>query len=59
VVKTLQKSTKYKSDTEKTVLDQGTNKKEIIVAANQQHKYLKLFKDKNVAVVANNTSVIF
>jgi len=55
---TLQKGKNTSSDTE-TVLEQGTTKKEIIVAANQTDKYLKLFKDKNVAVVANNTSVIF
>ncbi|MDP5229180.1 MAG: DUF1343 domain-containing protein, partial [Cellulophaga sp.] len=41
------------------VATQEIAKKEIIVAANQTEKYLPLFKDKKVAIVANNTSVIF
>jgi uncharacterized protein YbbC (DUF1343 family) len=34
-------------------------KPDIIVGANQLDKYIDLLKDKNVAIVANNTSVIF
>lgn len=34
-------------------------KKEIVVAANRTDAYLHLFKNKNVALVANQTSVIF
>lgn len=34
-------------------------KKQIVVAANQTEKYLKLLKGKNIALAANNTSVIF
>ena len=34
-------------------------KKELVVGANQTEKYIDLLKGKNVAVVANNTSVIF
>jgi len=33
--------------------------KDIVVAANQTEKYIDLLKDKNIAIVANNTSVIF
>tara|TARA_R110002012_G_scaffold263456_1_gene446294 strand:- start:136225 stop:137490 length:1266 start_codon:yes stop_codon:yes gene_type:complete len=55
---TLQKGKNLSSDS-KTGLEQRTTTKEIIVAANQTDKYLALFKDKKVAVVANNTSVIF
>ncbi|MFT5077321.1 MAG: hypothetical protein ACJAX7_002334 [Saprospiraceae bacterium] len=33
--------------------------KDIIVGANQTEKYLGLLKNKNIAIVANNTSVIF
>lgn len=39
----------------KSVEDQ----KEIIVGANHTEKYLELLKSKNIAVVANNTSVLF
>ena len=35
------------------------DRENIVVGANQTHKYLKLLKDKNVAIVCNNTSVIF
>ncbi|WP_052188213.1 exo-beta-N-acetylmuramidase NamZ domain-containing protein [Cellulophaga sp. Hel_I_12] len=55
---TLQKG-KNSSSYSETVIEQGITKKEIIVAANQTAKYLGLFKGKNVAIVANNTSVIF
>ncbi len=34
-------------------------KKEVVVGANQIDKYINFLKNKNVAVVANNTSVIF
>nr|WHW29837.1 DUF1343 domain-containing protein [uncultured bacterium] len=34
-------------------------KSEIVVGANQTEKYLELIKGKNIAIVANNTSVIF
>jgi len=34
-------------------------KKDIVVGANQTEAYLKFLKGKNIAVVANNTSVIF
>ncbi|MBL4905802.1 MAG: DUF1343 domain-containing protein [Flavobacteriaceae bacterium] len=34
-------------------------KEDIVVGANQMEKYLDLLKGKNIAVVANNTSVIF
>ena len=37
----------------------NTDKGNIVVGANQTDKYLKLLKDKNVAIVCNNTSVIF
>ena len=35
------------------------NEKSIVVGANQTEKYLDLLKGKRVAIVANNTSVIF
>ena len=41
-----------------TVLEQPV-KKEIIIAANNTEKYIPLLKNKNVAIVANQTSVIF
>ncbi len=34
-------------------------KPQIIVGANQTHKYLSILKNKNIAIVANHTSVIF
>lgn len=40
--------------------EQSSNEKEnIIVGANQTEAYLNLLKGKNIALVANNTSVIF
>ena len=42
--------------------DQNPSIKEIegiVVGANQTDKYLELLKGKNIAVVANNTSIIF
>ena len=33
--------------------------KDIVVGANQTEKYIALLKDKNIALVANHTSVIF
>ena len=47
-----------KNSDKKQPLESG-NKENIIVAANQTGDYLDLLKGKNVAVVANNTSVIF
>lgn len=35
------------------------DKKNIVVGANQTERYLKLLNEKNVAVVGNNTTVIF
>ena len=34
-------------------------KKDIVVGANQTEKYIDLLKDRNIALVANHTSVIF
>lgn len=40
-------------------LDSQNEKKEVVVGANQTAQYLHLIKGKNIAIVANNTSVIF
>lgn len=40
-------------------LDTPIEKKEVVVGANQTEQYLNLLQGKNIAIVANNTSVIF
>ncbi|MFK5880268.1 MAG: DUF1343 domain-containing protein [Flavobacteriaceae bacterium] len=40
-------------------IDNNTPQNKIVVGANQTTKYLSLLKGKNVAVVANQTSVVF
>lgn len=45
--------------TKKIEKETPVDKEKIVVAANQTEKYLKFLKDKNVAVVGNNTTVIF
>ncbi|WP_339917389.1 DUF1343 domain-containing protein [Yeosuana marina] len=49
-------SCQKKNKTQKPVLNEHKN---IIVGANETEAYLDLLKNKNVAIVANNTSVIF
>ncbi|WP_344924173.1 DUF1343 domain-containing protein [Aquimarina addita] len=43
----------------KTVIDSSANTEPIIIGANQTELYLPLLKDKRVAIVGNQTSVIF
>ena len=42
-----------------TVNENNTSLKQIITGANQLNEYLPLIKDKNIGIVANQTSVIF
>ncbi|NNC69869.1 MAG: DUF1343 domain-containing protein [Flavobacteriaceae bacterium] len=51
-----------KSQTSKSISKEDMNdsvKKEVIVGANHTEKYLPLLKDKNIGIVANQTSVLF
>lgn len=50
---------KQEEQTEKITPKSKPLKKEVVVAANRTEAYLPYLKDKNIAVVANQTSVIF
>lgn len=49
----------YGQSSKKTEKETPVGKENIVVGANQTERYLKLLKNKNVAVIGNNTSVIF
>jgi|GEM_PF-2114550 len=50
---------KQEEQTEKITPEPKQLKKEVVVAANRTEAYLPYLKDKNIAIVANQTSVIF
>lgn len=54
-----EKQTKSTKDLLAVVIDNDSKNKTIITGANRTEKYLPLLKNKKVAVVANQTSVIF
>jgi len=53
------KESAQNNEIHRTVLNDRLIQNSILVGANQTDKYLSLLKDKNVGIVANQTSVIF